>query len=123
MDQYRTEEEQVEALRRWWNENGRSILTAIVVALAAGFGWQSWKGYDQGQQEGASDSYQAMLQTMGWTALSNEQKQAGILLAEQLKADYSGSTYAQFADLHLKIGIESLRELMDSGESVRYLVF
>ena len=34
MEEYRTEEEQVEALRRWWNENGRSTIVAIIVALA-----------------------------------------------------------------------------------------
>ena len=43
---------------------------------------------------------------------------------EGIKTDRSDSSVTeQFADLHLKIGIESLRELMDSGESVRYLVF
>ena len=43
---------------------------------------------------------------------------------EGIETDRSdNSVTEQFADLHLKIGIESLRELMDSGESVRYLVF
>ena len=35
MEAYRTEEEQVEALQRWWDENGRSTILAVVVALAA----------------------------------------------------------------------------------------
>ena len=43
MEQYRTEEEQVEALRRWWNENGKSTVAVIVIALAAGLGWQAWQ--------------------------------------------------------------------------------
>ena len=47
MDTYRTEEEQVEAIRHWWDENGRSIIISIVLALAAGFGWQAWKDHDQ----------------------------------------------------------------------------
>ena len=38
MESYRTEEEQVEALKRWWDENGRSTMTAVVLALVAGFG-------------------------------------------------------------------------------------
>ena len=37
MESYGTEEEQVEALRRWWNENGRSTIAIIVLALAGGF--------------------------------------------------------------------------------------
>jgi len=101
VEQYRTEEEQVEALRRWWNENGRSTVAAVVIALAAGFGWQAWKGHQQGQEENASDLYQAMLQQLGGDEMGAAQRDAVIGLAEQLKADYSGSTYAQFAALQL----------------------
>ena len=85
MDQYRTEEEQVEALRRWWDENGKSTIAAIVIALAAGFGWQAWKANDQQQRENASDIYQAMLQAVGAEDVSAEQQLAAVGLAEQLK--------------------------------------
>ena len=101
MDQYGTEEEQVEALRRWWDENGKSTIAAIVIAVSVGVGWQTWKANDRQQQENASDIYQAMLQAMDTGDASAEQELAGIDLAEQLKADYNGSTYAQFAALHL----------------------
>ncbi len=62
MDTYRTEEEQVEAIGRWWNENGRSIIISIVLALSAGFGWQAWKDHDLQQSESASHEYQLLLQ-------------------------------------------------------------
>jgi len=43
---------------------------------------------------------------------------------EGVKTDRSDDTVtARYAELHLKIGIESLRELKSSWESVRYLVF
>lgn len=43
---------------------------------------------------------------------------------EGVKTDRSDTTVTEtYAALHLKIGIESLRELKNSGESVRYLVF
>jgi predicted negative regulator of RcsB-dependent stress response len=99
VESYRTEEEQVEALRRWWNENGRSTIAAVILALGVGFGWQGWKQYDQGQQEQASALYQGMLQAMGTADSSAAQKAQAIELAEQLKLDYSGSSYAQFAAL------------------------
>ena len=100
MEEYRTEEEQVEALRRWWNENGRSTIVAIIVALGVGFGWQGWKSQQQGQQEQASNIYQALLKAVG-AAEDPEQRQLGISLVEQLKTDYAGTTYAQFAALHM----------------------
>jgi len=101
VDQYRTEEEQVEALRRWWDENGKSTIAAIIIAVSVGFGWQAWKANDLRQQEDASDIYQAMLQGLSSGDVAPEQEVAAASLAQQLKDDYSGSTYAQFAALHL----------------------
>ncbi|MCB1700342.1 MAG: tetratricopeptide repeat protein [Pseudomonadales bacterium] len=101
MEAYRTEEEQVEALRRWWSENGRSTIIAIIVALGLGFGYQGYKNYSQGKDEGASELYQRMLQTFNSPALTPEQLEIAVQLAQQLKNDFSGTAYAQFASLHL----------------------
>jgi|TARA_R100000005_G_scaffold96582_1_gene84794 predicted negative regulator of RcsB-dependent stress response len=100
VESYRTEEEQVEALRRWWDENGRSTLVTIVLVLAATFGWQGWQRYDAQRMDSASDLYQQMLEA---AAMAQE----GVVttapverLAAQLRSDYAGTTYAQFAALH-----------------------
>jgi predicted negative regulator of RcsB-dependent stress response len=109
MDTYRTEEEQVEAIGRWWNENGRSIIISVVLALSAGFGWQAWKDHDLQQSESASHEYQLLLQHL---AVSNSAPGGDYseakALAEQIKAQYSSSGYAQFAALQLaKIAVSS----------------
>lgn len=122
MDQYRTEEEQVEALRRWWDENGKSTIAAIIIALSVGFGWQTWKSNDQQQRENASDIYQAMLQAMGSGEASPQQGLVGIDLAEQLKADYSGSTYAQFAALHLARLAVTNNDLAEAEAHLRWVL-
>lgn len=122
MDQYRTEEEQVEALRRWWDENGKSTIAAIVIALAAGFGWQTWKANDQRAQESASDIYQAMLQTVGAGDASPGQLETGVGLAEQLKSEYSGSTYAQFAALHLARLAVDKNDLAEAEAQLRWVL-
>jgi len=100
VESYQTEEEQLEALRRWWKENGRSTVAAVVVALAGTFGWQSWQASKAEQEQRASDLYQAMM-----TALVTEQAGSaagqGVDLANQLKRDYDGTTYAQFAALQM----------------------
>jgi predicted negative regulator of RcsB-dependent stress response len=99
VEQYRTEEEQVEALRRWWNENGKSTVAVIVIALAAGLGWQAWQRESSGQREQASDLYQALLRANDTPGSSAGPQ--GVELAEQLKTEFSGSSYAQFAALQL----------------------
>jgi predicted negative regulator of RcsB-dependent stress response len=107
--EYRTEEEQVEAIRRWWDENGRSIIISIVLALSAGFGWQACKNHDQQLGEAASHDYQMLLQQL---AVSSSAPGADFSeakdLAEQIKSQYSSSGYAQFAALQLaKIAVRS----------------
>ena len=102
MESYRTEEEQVEAIRRWWDENGKSTVVAIVVALSAGFGWQAWKGHEAQQAEVASSVYQSMLENLeGSEERSVDQLKAATDLASQLKEQFPSSSYAQFAALHL----------------------
>ncbi|MEM1191042.1 MAG: tetratricopeptide repeat protein [Pseudomonadota bacterium] len=99
METYRTEEEQVEALKRWWQENGRSTVIGVVLALGLGFGWQAWQKSRDLAAENASTLYQQML-----TALSAEDTQGAAPateLARRIKDEHQGSTYAQFAALHL----------------------
>lgn len=100
MEQYRTEEEQVEAVRRWWHDNGRATVAAVVIALAAGFGWQAWQAKEMREATQASDLYQALLRAIEQQEPSAPVP-AAIELADQLKQEYGGSTYAQFAALHL----------------------
>lgn len=122
MEPYNTEEEQVEALRRWWEENGRSTIAAIVIALAAGFGWQTWQKYDQGQSENASDLYQALLQAVNVSETSGAAMGPATALAEQLKTEYGSSTYAQFAALHLARNAVDAGNLAEAEAQLRWVL-
>ncbi|MFT6285357.1 MAG: putative negative regulator of RcsB-dependent stress response [Alcanivorax sp.] len=101
METFRTEEEQVEAIKRWWDENGKSTVAAIVLALAAGFGWQGWKVYQVDNRQAASDVYQTLLQALSGAQLGEIDHSEARKLAGELKTDYVGSTYAEFAAMQL----------------------
>ena len=108
MDAYRTEEEQVEALKRWWNENGRSIIAAVVVAVSLSFAYQTWRGSNERQNENASDLYQNLLQSVSGASENSALAAQGAALGEQLKADYDDTVYAQFAALYLaRLAVEN----------------
>lgn len=99
VESYRSEDEQVEALRRWWKENGRGTMIGVVLALGLGFGWQAWQQSQERAADDASLAYQQMLQSLSLP--EGEGADAARELAEGLKDEYRGTTYAQFAALHL----------------------
>ena len=42
MSEYQTDEEKVEAIRKWWRENGTAVVAGLVLGLAGLIGWQYW---------------------------------------------------------------------------------
>jgi predicted negative regulator of RcsB-dependent stress response len=98
-----SEEEQIEAFKRWWAENGLQLIAGLVLVVGGYFGWQFWQDRQQQQVEQASDLYIEMIDIVASQAdgrrLSLEKEVAIGKLADQLKAEFSGSGYAQFAAL------------------------
>jgi predicted negative regulator of RcsB-dependent stress response len=122
VETYNSEEEQVEALKRWWDENGRSIVLAIVVALSASFGWQRWTAYQVSNVEQASNIYQQMLQTVNTAEMTEQQIAETNTLALQLKSDYPDSSYAQFAALHLARLAVASDKLPEAESQLRWVL-
>jgi len=106
-----TEEEQIEAIKTWFDQNGVSLIVGIVVALVAVFGYQGWKKSKTAEAEVASALYSDLTEAIvagPLDTLSSEQISTGKFIAEELKTDHPGSTYAHFAALHLaKLAVEA----------------
>lgn len=93
------DDEQVEALKRWWDENGKSTLGAVFLAVAGTVGWQQYQGWSVQQAELASDAWNAIEIEL---QRGEERSLEGIgLLADTLKNDFSGTIYARFAAMQL----------------------
>lgn len=134
-EELRTEEEQVEAIKNWWNENGKSLLITIAVVLAGYFGWNGYQDHKVAQGEAASNLYQQLVnQATKPLTLQTEADKAEIeVIATQIKDEFSGSLYAQFSGLYLaKFAIEAndfetaageLKALVDAADKspVTYL--
>lgn len=101
MAEMRTEEEQVEALKGWWKENGKSLLFMIAIALSAVFAWKTWQQKQLTDAENASITYQNLLDAVSGAVNSGDEGQivTSQHLAQQLKADYEKTEYARFAAL------------------------
>jgi predicted negative regulator of RcsB-dependent stress response len=64
MEQFATEEQQVEAIKRFWKDNGTAIIFGAILGLGGLWGWRY---YDESQitaKETASAAYNDMIQTL-----------------------------------------------------------
>ena len=93
------DDEQVEALKRWWDENGKSTMAGVVLAVAGTVGWQQYQGWSAQQAEMASDAWGA-IEVAVQSGDSGSIETINVL-AESLKDDFSGTVYARFAALQL----------------------
>jgi predicted negative regulator of RcsB-dependent stress response len=94
LDIYQTEDEQVEALKKWWQENGKSAIFGVLLGLMAIFGWREWNDYKIEQATAASQLYQQMIQASregSSDTLSDTAKKIG--------NNYKDTVYAVFAKL------------------------
>ncbi|QFT53875.1 tetratricopeptide repeat protein [Microbulbifer sp. THAF38] len=103
MSEHLTEQEQIETLKRWWAENGRGIVTGVVLALVGYFGYQWWQGDQRAKAEAASDLYQGFIEAVSANNSQPDNKQltTAKTLAEQLKNEYGSRIYASQASLRL----------------------
>lgn len=96
MDGYTTEDEQVELLKKWWSENGKSAIFGIVLGLGAIFGWREWQAHTINQSEIASQLYQQAL-----AAAAENNAQGARDRANEILTSYADTGYVVFARLIL----------------------
>lgn len=92
MDVYDSEQEQIEAIKKWWKENGVAILLGLVLGLGGVFGWRWWVGYQDQRAVDASGLYESAL-----AALAKGGAEQTRELADRLAADYADTPYAVLA--------------------------
>ena len=89
-----SDEEQVDALKNWWKENGRSVVGGVVLGLGLVFGWQAWTQHQTRIAGQASSQFERLQQSLQAGAYESAGKQA-----EGIIAEFGGSAYATFAAL------------------------
>lgn len=95
MEQFQTEEQQVEAIKGFWKENGNAILGGFAVGLAAFVGYNYYQDEKLTTEQAASDSFQAVLEQA-------EGDNAQFATAgEKFIADNGDSSYASLTALAL----------------------
>ena len=105
MDANLTDEEKLEQIKKWWSENGGSIVTGVVLGLAVLFGTKAWFSYQERTAQTASNLYTVLMSAMESGDAAAVGQKTGVLVA-----DYNGTPYAPLGALALA------REKMEAGD-------
>ncbi len=106
MDPQLTEQEQVEAIKKWWAENGRSVIAGLVLGVAAVAGVRYWFGYQEEQAMAAGEIFARLQEARG-----AGDTEAVLDAGARLVADYPGTPYATlgaFAMARVRVEADNL---------------
>lgn len=99
MDTYRSDEEQIEALKSWWNDNGKAVIAAIVIGISGSLGWQWWQARAIEQANLASELYQELMQVSQQEVQTDRTRASIDELAATLATEFKESGYTHLAAL------------------------
>ncbi|HLU06640.1 MAG TPA: tetratricopeptide repeat protein [Woeseiaceae bacterium] len=117
MDELLSEKEQIEALRSWWRENGRFIISGLVLGIALLLGFNYWNKQKAETAVQASAAYEALLNDVA----SGNAEAAGEK-ASELTENYGSTVYAAQARLAMaKLYMDKGRD-QDAASELKALV-
>lgn len=88
------EQEQLEALKAWWKENGNRLLGAVLIVVVAMGGWRGWQYYQHKQSNEAATLFAEFVKQLE----SNDAKRVNDAAAMVMEK-YASSGYAPRAAL------------------------
>lgn len=121
MAELRTEEEQLEAIKRWWKENGTSLIAGVVIAAAGVFGWNAWQNYQDNRAEAASIRYQELVNLTAGNTPDEAQQEHARTLVDEISDEHGGTLYAELAlliDARLAVQQDDLNGAKETLEDV-----
>ena len=93
MADYLTDEEQAERLKRWWDQNGTSLIVAVALAVAAVLGWRYYQSHTAERDNAASAAFTAFEEARAIGEPASD-------LINTLDTEYAGSAYHVFSLLY-----------------------
>ena len=98
------EQEQLAALKAWWQENGNLVMTALSLVLVVLAAWQGWNYYQRNQAVQASGLYDAVQKAARAGDLKQVRESAGAVLENYPRTAYAAMAALVSAKAHFQGG-------------------
>ncbi|MDG2090388.1 MAG: tetratricopeptide repeat protein [Gammaproteobacteria bacterium] len=122
---YDTDEEQIEAIKGWWNENGTSVVVGIILVLAVLFGSRYWQSSQVSLTEAASDIYTELadnIQANIDIEIDDAELNIALGLHEELKNNFSSTIYSRYSALIMARIYVQRSELEDAAQELQWVL-
>ena len=117
MDELLSEKEQIEAIRSWWQENGRYIISGVVIGVGLLLGWNYWNKQRTQDAMQASSIYESLM-----NEVANGNGEAARTIADNLHENYDSTVYAGQARLAMAKLYMDLGRDQDAASELSLLV-
>ena len=112
-----SEKEQLEEMRAWWSENGRYVITGVVLGVAIIFGWNQWRSSNQTSRIEASNLFEEVMFAVGDGDTDTAEAAAGNLYDSYDQTVYPDQARLAMARLYMDKGRDQ-----DAADVLRELI-
>lgn len=111
------EQEQIDALKAWWRQNGRVVIIAVIAALIGGGSVAGWKRYQANQVEQAAQVFSAVEK-----GLRGDDPKSLKEAAAKVMEQYGGTAYGALAALaYAKVSFQE-GDLKSAGDKLQWAI-
>ncbi len=120
MDEYLTDDQEVDRAKQWLRENGAFLVAGVVLGLGGLFGWQQWQTASLEHAGEASLVWEQMQTAVAGDRFNEAEETLDILATDYSDTPYYDQARLAMAKLHMdrsepEAAASQLRELQDSA--------
>jgi predicted negative regulator of RcsB-dependent stress response len=114
MEQYETEEQQVEAIKRFWKENGLALVIGALLGLGGLLGWRYYNDSQIAAKEQASFAYEKASEEL-------VKGEAGFSQAKTFIDSHNGTGYAMLMALEMAQQAIERKDLTEAAKQLEFV--
>ena len=98
----RTDDEQVEDLKRWWKKYGGPLVGGLIIGLTLVFGSRAWLDYQETQRISASAEYEQLQNELAAGNVDAAVRRGGYLMDSYKRTPYAVLAALALAKMHVE---------------------